>query len=402
VADRSGTPDTSLWSAFSTADSGSIVCLSQVGADTPAGADNANEASNLAAYPLRRAWWMKHLSLLAVLQAACLVVGLGIHQQLQNAADASQIAASTIGGLSSPVLTAFIWIASVQGALGYLVFSRVYRACREQQEQSQASVEQHQQALARTRNAVILGLSRLAEPRDGDTQGHLDRVGIYAEKIARTASQRPEFAGQISSGLIERIRPSAALHDIGKVGIEDAILQKPGRLTDDERRRMQAHTRISGECLLQIQQCLGDSNFLTLAHEIAVFHHERWDGSGYPSKLTGEAIPLSARIVAIADVYDALSARRVYKDAYAHERCVEIIAAESGKHFDPRLVDVFMEVESEFAQIATSCSDSSSDIFLDSDTSLDFGDDDTLAEDDLSELDTVLGDVDVRLEASAG
>jgi hypothetical protein len=295
VADRSGTPDTSLWSAFSTADSGSIVCLSQVGADTPAGADNANEASNLAAYPLRRAWWMKHLSLLAVLQAACLAVGLGIHQQLQNAADASQIAASTIGGLSSPVLTAFIWIASVQGALGYLVFSRVYRACREQQEQSQASVEQHQQALARTRNAVILGLSRLAESRDGDTQGHLDRVGIYAEKIARTASQRPEFAGQISSGLIERIRPSAALHDIGKVGIEDAILQKPGRLTDDKRRRMQAHTRISGECLLQIQQCLGDSNFLTLAHEIAVFHHERWDGSGYPSKLTGEAIPLSAR-----------------------------------------------------------------------------------------------------------
>ncbi|MFT5093825.1 MAG: HD-GYP domain-containing protein (c-di-GMP phosphodiesterase class II), partial [Porticoccaceae bacterium] len=239
---------------------------------------------------------MKHLSLLAVLQAACLAVGLAIHHQLQSAADASQIVATTIGGLSSPILTAFIWIASVQGALGYLVFSRVYRACCEQQELSEASVEQHRQALGRTRNAVILGLSRLAESRDGDTQGHLDRVGIYAEKIARIASQRPEFAGQISSGLIERIRPSAALHDIGKVGIEDSILQKPGRLTDDERRRMQAHTRISGECLLQIQQCLGDSNFLTLAHEIAVFHHERWDGSGYPSKLAGEAIPLSARI----------------------------------------------------------------------------------------------------------
>ena len=346
---------------------------------------------------------MKHLSLLAVLQAACLATGLAIHHQLQSAADASLIA-TTIGGLSSPVLNAFIWIASAQGALGYLVFSRVYRACREQQKLSEASVEQHRQALGRTRNAVILGLSRLAESRDGDTQGHLDRVGIYAEKIARIASQRPEFAGQISNGLIERIRPSAALHDIGKVGIEDSILQKPGRLTDDERRRMQAHTRISGECLLQIQQCLGDSNFLTLAHEIAVFHHERWDGSGYPSKLAGAAIPLSARIVAIADVYDALSARRVYKDAYAHERCVEIILAESGKHFDPQLVDVFMEIESEFAPISTNCPDTSTDSHIESDTVLDFGDDDTLAEDDhdLSELDAVLGGVDDRLEASAG
>lgn len=399
MAHRSGTPDTLLRSAFSTADTGSILCLSQVSTD--AAKENTDEASIQNSRPLRRAWWMKHLSLLAVLQAASLAVGLAIHQHLQSAVDASQIAESTIGGMSSPILTAFIWIASVQGALGYLVFSQVYRACRDQQEQAQASVEQHQEALARTRNAVILGLSQLAESRDGDTQGHLDRVGIYAEKIARTASRLPVFAGQISSGLIEKIRPSAALHDIGKVGIEDSILQKPGRLTDEERRRMQAHTRISGECLLQIQQCLGDSNFLTLAHEIAVFHHERWDGSGYPSKLAGEAIPLSARIVAIADVYDALSARRVYKDAYAHERCVEIIRSESGKHFDPRLVDVFLEIESEFAEIAASSPDAS-DLLTESDTVFDFGDDDTLAEEDLSELDAVLGGVEIRLEASAG
>jgi len=345
---------------------------------------------------------MKHLSLLAVLQAACLAVGLAIHHQLQLATDASQNVTSTFGGLSSPIVSAFIWIASVQGAIGYLVFSKVYRICCDQQKDSEASVEEHRQALSRTRNAVILGLSRLAESRDGDTQGHLDRVGMYAEKLARTASLRPEFQGQISAGLIEKIRPSAALHDIGKVGIEDSILQKPGRLTDDERRRMQAHTRISGECLLQIQQCLGDSNFLTLAHEIAVFHHERWDGSGYPSKLVGEAIPLSARFVAIADVYDALSARRVYKGAYAHDRCVDIIRSESGKHFDPRLVDVFLEIESEFAEIAAWSPDVSSDPLMESDTVLDFGDDDTLAEEDLSELDTVLGGVDIRLEASAG
>ncbi|MGZ0167999.1 MAG: HD-GYP domain-containing protein [Planctomycetales bacterium] len=402
MADRSGTPDTSLWSEFSSVDTGSIICLSQAGTDEAADAISTNEPSDQSPHRLRRVWWMKHLSLLAVLQAARLAVGLAVHHQLQNAADASQITATTIGGLSSPIVYAFIWIALVQGVLGYLVFSRIYRTCRDQQQQSEVSIEQHRQALARTRNAVILGLSRLAESRDGDTQGHLDRVGLYAEELARTASQHPEFSGQISTGLIEKIRPSAALHDIGKVGIEDSILQKPGRLTDDERRRMQAHTRISGGCLLQIQQCLGDSNFLTLAHEIAVFHHERWDGSGYPSKLIGEAIPLSARIVAIADVYNALSARRVYKDAYAHERCVEIILSESGKHFDPRLVDVFIEVESQFAQIAKNCPDKSPEDCLESDTVLDFGDDDTLSEEDLSELDAVLTDVDVRLETSAG
>lgn len=202
--------------------------------------------------------------------------------------------------------------------------------------------------------------------------------------------------------MIEKIRPSAALHDIGKVGIEDSILQKPGRLTDDERQRMQAHTRTSGERLLQIQQCLGDSNFLALAYEIAVFHHERWDGSGYPSKPAGEAIPLSARIVAIADVYDALSARRVYKDAYAHERCVETIESESGQHFDPRLVDVLLEVESEFAQIAANCPDATSDSLTDGDTSFDFGEDDRLIDEDLAELDRVLGSVEAHLEASAG
>lgn len=390
----------SLWSAFSSADTGSIVCLSQAGLEASDVIDNAIDISKKESHPLRRAWWMKHLSLLAVLQAACLAVGLGIHHQLQLATEHSQNVAGAFS-LSSPIVSAFIWIASVQGAIGYLVFSRIYRICSEQQKHSEASVEEHRQALSRTRNAVILGLSRLAESRDGDTQGHLDRVGMFAEMLAKTASKRPEFEGQISEGLIEKIRPSAALHDIGKVGIEDSILQKPGRLTDDERRRMQAHTRISGECLLQIQQCLGDSNFLTLAHEIAVFHHERWDGSGYPSKLAGEAIPLSARIVAIADVYDALSARRVYKDAYAHDRCVEIIESESGKHFDPRLVEVFLEIESEFAEIAASSPDAS-DLLTESDTVFDFGDDDTLAEEELSELDVVLGGVDVHLEASAG
>lgn len=401
MADRSDTPGASLWSAFHSADTGSIICLSHAGTDEATAASSTNGPFSRTSQPLRHAWWMKHLSLLAVLQAACLAVGLVVHQQFQLDSDASQNVTSTIGSFSSPIVSVFIWIASVQGAIGYLVFSRLYRICRDQHKQSEATVENHRQALARTRNAVVLGLSRLAESRDGDTQGHLDRVGLFAEKLAKHASLRPEFQGQIPAGLIEKIRPSAALHDIGKVGIADSILQKPGRLTDDERQRMQAHTRISGECLLQIQQCLGDSNFLTLAHEIAVFHHERWDGSGYPSKLAGEAIPLSARIVAIADVYDALSARRVYKDAYSHDRCVEIIRSESGKHFDPRLVDVFLEFESEFSQVAASCPETSLEGSQDGAPALNFGDDNALTDEDLSELKSVLGGVDLRLETSA-
>ena len=400
MVDRSGSPDTSPWSAFSSADTVSMVCLSLAETETSDFAVQ-NKPTRLN-YPLRSEWWIKHLSLLAVLQTASLAAGLAVHQTIQNGAGEAPFSTFTLGGLPSPVVNAFLWIASVQGALGYLVFSRIYRHCRDQQDHSEACVDHHRQALTRTRNAVILGLSRLAESRDDDTRGHLDRVGMFAEILAINASQRPEFKGQISKELIKKIRPSAALHDIGKVGIEDSILQKPGRLTDDERRRMQAHTRISGECLLQIQQCLGDSNFLALAHEIAVFHHERWDGSGYPSKLAGEAIPLSARIVAIADVYDALSARRVYKDAYAHERCVKIIQAESGKHFDPQLVKVFLEVESEFAKIATNCSDSSYKTLSDADTSFDSGEDAALINKDLADLDSVLSELEARLETTAG
>ena len=166
MADRSGTTYTSFWPAFSTADTGSILCLSQAGADTPDNIENVSRASDPDSLPLRRVWWTKHLSLLAALQAVGLAVGLAIHQQLLNAADLSQTSTTTIGGLSSPIASAFIWIVSVQGAFGFLVFSRIYRACRKQQEQSEASIEQHRQALARTRKAIVLGLSRLAESRD--------------------------------------------------------------------------------------------------------------------------------------------------------------------------------------------------------------------------------------------
>ena len=154
-----------------------------------------------------------------------------------------------------------------------------------------------------------------------------------------------EFSEQITPALVQWIGVSSALHDIGKVGIEDAILRKPDKLTPAERLRMQEHARIGEECLLEIERQLGQSNFLRMAREIAAAHHERWDGRGYPYQIAGEEIPLAARIVAIADVYDALSSQRVYKPAMPHEQCVELIRSEAGGQFDPRLVAVFLEME---------------------------------------------------------
>jgi HD-GYP domain-containing protein (c-di-GMP phosphodiesterase class II) len=150
---------------------------------------------------------------------------------------------------------------------------------------------------------------------------------------------------------------SAALHDIGKVGVQDLILRKPGKLTTQERREMQEHPVIGGNCISEIERRLGNSNFLKMAREIASCHHERWDGSGYPLGLSGEEIPLAARIVAIADVYDALSSQRAYKDALPHKECVEMVSAEAGRQFDPKLVDVFLRVETEFRDIARRCAD---------------------------------------------
>ena len=144
---------------------------------------------------------------------------------------------------------------------------------------------------------------------------------------------------------------NAALHDIGKVGIEDAILLKPGKLTADERRRMQEHTTIGERCLAEIERRLGACNFLQMARDIVLCHQERWDGSGYPNGLMKTRIPLAARIVAIADVYDALASRRVYKPALPHEECVAIIRAEAGKQFDPEMVETFLKVEKTFREI---------------------------------------------------
>jgi HD-GYP domain-containing protein (c-di-GMP phosphodiesterase class II) len=146
---------------------------------------------------------------------------------------------------------------------------------------------------------------------------------------------------------------TAALHDIGKVGIPDAVLLKPGRLTDDERKIMQEHPAIGGDALLEMRDHWGASPFLARAIEITLGHHEKWDGSGYPFGVTGKAIALAARLVALADVYDALTCKRVYKEGMPHEKVRQIIIEESGKHFDPKVVEAFLATEAQFQNVAS-------------------------------------------------
>lgn len=206
-------------------------------------------------------------------------------------------------------------------------------------------------ALTRTQEAVIFGLAKLADSRDEDTGQHLQRiqsyVGILCEQLAALGHADIE-------GRADLIVKTAALHDIGKVGVPDAILQKPGALTEAERLAMQQHTLIGAECLRAVGHQLGEDDFLTTAIEIAEGHHERWDGTGYPHRRVGTAIPLAARIVALADVYDALTSARVYKTAWPHERAVEEIVTGSGAQFDPAVVMAFQHGADQFNRIATS------------------------------------------------
>ena len=255
---------------------------------------------------------------------------------------------------SLPAISAMtlVWCSAMLTIAVFLVLGKAHERDESQRVRSTADTLRQAKSLARTQDAVIFGLAKLADSRDSDTGDHLDRISAYSTLLAITARQHSRLSGAIDSGFVRLIGISSALHDIGKVGIEDDILLKPGPLTPAERGRMQEHSVIGGECLRSIEQRLGSSNFLQMAREIAFAHHERWDGGGYPSGLSGEAIPLAARIVAIADVYDALASKRVYKQAFEHQRCVEIIREAAGTQFDPELVEIWLTVESKFRDIA--------------------------------------------------
>jgi len=205
--------------------------------------------------------------------------------------------------------------------------------------------------LHNARMATILGLAKLAEYRDEGTGTHLERIREYSKMIAEEMAKNPKYAGHITPEYIDDIYQSSILHDIGKVGIPDAVLLKPGRLSDEEFDVIKRHTKLGGDAIKAIETQIEGKSFLALGKEIAYNHHEKWDGSGYPRGLNGEDIPLAARIIALADVYDALTTKRFYKKAYTHERSRQIIIDLKATHFDPEVVDVFMALEDEFDRI---------------------------------------------------
>ncbi|MCT4619193.1 MAG: two-component system response regulator [Marinisporobacter sp.] len=203
-----------------------------------------------------------------------------------------------------------------------------------------------------TQEATIEALACLAEYRDPETGDHIKRTKNYIKILAEELKKNPKFKEFFNNETIELLYKSAPLHDIGKIGIRDNILLKNGKLTDEEFEEMKKHTIFGHDSLARASKNLGDSSFLKCAMELARSHHEKWDGTGYPDRLVGEEIFLSGRLMAVADVYDALISKRVYKQAYSHEKAVQIILEGKGQHFDPDIIDAFMNVQEEFRKIS--------------------------------------------------
>ncbi len=199
--------------------------------------------------------------------------------------------------------------------------------------------------------AAIFATSKLAESKDPETGAHLERLRIFCKIIATDLARYEHFAAEITPDFIDCIYAASPLHDIGKVGVPDNILLKPDKLTADEWRIMRTHTMIGANTLRAVAAKHPGNNFIRMGIEIAESHHEKWDGSGYPHGLKGDTIPLSARILALADVYDALTSERCYKRAFTHAESRQIILEGAGKHFDPEIVQAFLRCEQTFIEV---------------------------------------------------
>jgi len=203
-----------------------------------------------------------------------------------------------------------------------------------------------------TRDIVIFSLARLVESRDSETGNHLERIRHYSKALTTAISKQDDFPKEIDGLFLDNIFLTSPLHDVGKIGIPDYILLKPGRLDDKEFQIMKRHSVIGFNTLNEALEKYPKADYLRMSAEIALSHHERFDGAGYPNGLKGEEIPLSARIVALADVYDALISKRIYKEAYEHDMTKSIIEKERGKHFDPIVVDAFLSCKDKFLEVS--------------------------------------------------
>ncbi|MCK8060379.1 MULTISPECIES: two-component system response regulator [unclassified Fusibacter] len=205
--------------------------------------------------------------------------------------------------------------------------------------------------VAESQYATIIALARLAESRDDDIGNHIERVKTSCKRLAQLLSVFPEYKNLITPIYIENLSHASLLHDIGKVAIEDAILKKPERLTISEFERMKEHTTIGADTLKVILEKYPQNKFISMGLAIANYHHEKWNGTGYPGHLSGISIPLPARVMSIVDVYDALRSKRCYKDPFTHDESIRIIQSEKGISFDPLITDIFVEHHEEFRQI---------------------------------------------------
>lgn len=229
-------------------------------------------------------------------------------------------------------------------------FQMVIRDITERKRMESKLIEYYED-LQQARTSTILGLAKLAEYRDQGTGAHLERIREYSKIIALELSKEPKYRGFITEDYIDAIYQSSILHDIGKVGIPDAILLKPSKLLPEEFEIIKQHTTFGGDALKSVEANVTRDSFLTIGKEIAYHHHEKWDGTGYPHGLKGEQIPLATRIVSLADVYDALTSKREYKAAYTHEEATKILILEKGSHFDPDVVDAFMATNHVFKRM---------------------------------------------------
>ncbi len=254
--------------------------------------------------------------------------------------------------ISPPVVNARVRThLALKAAADFLQDRNVYL---EQEVERRTEEARHRtEELRISQEVTMVALASLAETRDNETGNHILRTQHYVLALATHLRDHARFSAALSEEVVDRVFKAAPLHDIGKVGIPDRILLKPGRLDADEFEIMKTHTTLGRDAIENAQRRVGVSvPLLEVAKEIALSHQEKWDGSGYPQGLSGEAIPLSARLMAVADVYDALISRRVYKAPMSHEQAAAIIVAGAGQHFDPDISDAFVALQAQFQMIA--------------------------------------------------
>ncbi len=246
----------------------------------------------------------------------------------------------------------------------HLQLKRIRDYLKDKNEFLENEVQKRTREVVAVQEVTILAMASLAETRDNDTGNHIRRTQFYIRALAEKLRNHERFRHLLNDDkTIDLLFKSAPLHDIGKVGIPDAILLKPGRFTPEEFEIMKSHTTLGRDAILAAERRLGlELPFLTYAKEIAYTHQEKWDGTGYPEGLSGDDIPISGRLMAVADVYDALICRRIYKEGMSHEKAVGIILESKGSHFDPDVVDAFMEIAGEFKEIAKRFEDTDHDL----------------------------------------